>query len=615
VQFVPGKASLSTAKAMKSPRWLLAAIRPAWYAALALAISGGQLIGAPIASKPGNAPPSRVDVLIRQLGDRDYFKRQQAQAELAKLGFDAFDALSDATTDEDLEVASRAKYLLRLIRVEWSKPDDPAEVRRQLRDYEYQTSLDRIGRMQALASIPDGRGVPALCRLVRFEQSEVLSKHAAAQVLAQDRCSGVFKPDVAEMIRANLGNSRRIAARWLAVAIRYRDNPSTALEEWSQRVAEEQTLRRRLPSQSDAQIVATLLRVKINWLQKQRRIPDAVASMQQLIDLERGDLRTLVEQVEWLVEQKAWKLIDEVANRFASQFANHPTLLYAIAESQAARGETKAAEATAERALNLYPGRLDQSLRQHLVVATHLVRRGHHAWAEREYRGVIRRVGAKQQLGILAYYGLAEMLHDQGRSQAAGEALQAVVQAAPADAVGDDEIAGRPLSEIRARMHYFFACEHEKQGNRAKQRAELDRALEADPGEIDTLIACYRLPDVADDYRQKILGLIRKTADALRELAVNEPDDPNAFNQYAWLIGNTEGDYDEALRFSKTSLELSPDTGGFYDTLGRVHYARKEYADAVRCQAKAHELDPFSGQIARQLEFFRRAAEQAKAKR
>jgi len=336
--------------------------------------------------------------------------------------------------------------------------------------------------------------------------------------------------------------------------------------------------------------------------------------MQQLIDLERGDLRTLVEQVEWLVEQKAWKLVDEVASRFATQFASHPTLLYAIAESQAARGETQAAEATAKRALNLYPGRLDLSLRQHLVVATHLVRRGHHAWAEREYRGVIQRVGAKQQLGILACYGLAEMLHDQGRPQEAGEALQLVAKAAPPDAAGDDELAGRPLSEIRARMHYFFACAHEKQGDRAKQRAELDRALEADPGEIDTLIACYRLPDVPADYRRKILGLIRKMANQLREDATTDPDDPNAYNQYAWLIGNTEGDYDEALRFSKTSLELSPDTGGFYDTLARVHFAKKNYAEAVRCQTKALELDPYSGQIARQLEFFRRAAQQAKAK-
>jgi hypothetical protein len=39
-----------------------------------------------------------------------------------------------------------------------------------------------------------------------------------------------------------------------------------------------------------------------------------------------------------------------------------------------------------------------------------------------------------------------------------------------------------------------------------------------------------------------------------------------------------------------------------------VYYAKKNYAEAVRNQSKAHELDPHSGQIVRQLEIFRRAA-------
>jgi tetratricopeptide (TPR) repeat protein len=580
-----------------------------------LALWGGRAESAPVAPPPPSAQSPRIEDLIRQLGDRDYFKRQKAQTELAKRGFDAFDALNDATTSDDLEIAARAKYLLRLIRVEWTKDNDPADVKRQLRDYEYQTSAERLTRMQALASIPDARGVPALCRLVRFEQSEVLSKHAAGQILALDRYSGAPRPAVAAMIRENLGNSRRAASRWLATVIDFHEHPGPALAEWSKLIDAEQQLLRRLPSQTEPQLVASLLRIKINWLQKQRRIAEAVACMQQLIDLERGDLRTLVDQVEWLVEQKAWKLVDEVAQRFSRQFAGHPILLYAIAESQAARGDTKAAEETAQRALNLYPGRLDQSITQHLKVATHLMRRGRHAWAEREYRGVIQRAGVKQQLGILAHYGLAEMLHDQGQTRQAAETLQAVIQATGKDAANDDEIAGRTVGEIRARMHYFFACDHQQRGDRTKQRAELDQALAADPAEVDTLIACYRLQGMPEEYHKKIVGLIRKAADDLREQISSEPDDPNGYNQYAWLVGNTEGDYDEALRFSKTSLELSPDTGGFYDTLARVYYAKKDYAQAVQSQAKAHELDPHSGQIARQLEFFRRAAaEHAKPK-
>ena len=559
------------------------------------------------------APP-RVEELIRQLGDRDYFKRQKAQADLAKLGFEAFDALNEATTNDDLEIAARAKYLLRLIRVEWTKEGDSADVKRQLRDYEYQTSAERVTRMQALATIPDGRGVPALCRLVRFEQSEVLSKQAAAQILGQERYGGPPKPAVAGVIRKNLGTSHRTAAQWLLTAVRYRDDPKTALADWSKLITAEQSLLRRLPSQTEPSLVAILLRIKINWLQKERRLDEAVACMQQLIDLEKGDPRTLVDQVEWLVEQKAWKLIDEISSRFTARFASHPTLLYAIAESQAARGDTKAAEETARKALNLYPGRLDQSLKQHLDVADHLMRRGKHVWAEREYRGVIQRASAKQYLGIRAHYGLAEMLFDQGHPLPAAEALQAVVKAAGKDATNDDELARRTLGEIRARMHYFFACHAEKQGDRPGQREHLDKALEAYPAEIDTLIACYRLPGAGPEYHKKILGLIRKAADDLKETIANDSDDPNGYNQYAWLIGNTEGDYDEALRHSKTSLELSPDTGGFYDTLARVYFAKGDYEEAVRNQTKAAELDSHSGQIARQLTLFKRVRDEKKGK-
>ena len=45
----------------------------------------------------------RVNKLVKQLGDKDYYVRQRAQEELARTGFAAFDALSAATTDEDLE--------------------------------------------------------------------------------------------------------------------------------------------------------------------------------------------------------------------------------------------------------------------------------------------------------------------------------------------------------------------------------------------------------------------------------------------------------------------------------------------------------------------------------
>jgi Flp pilus assembly protein TadD len=81
----------------------------------------------------------------------------------------------------------------------------------------------------------------------------------------------------------------------------------------------------------------------------------------------------------------------------------------------------------------------------------------------------------------------------------------------------------------------------------------------------------------------------------------------------AWLVGNTEGDLDEALRASHRSLELAPETSGYLDTLGRCYFARGDCEKAVKYQSRAVDLDPHSGQIRRQLDFFKQALQTAKA--
>ena len=84
-------------------------------------------------------------------------------------------------------------------------------------------------------------------------------------------------------------------------------------------------------------------------------------------------------------------------------------------------------------------------------------------------------------------------------------------------------------------------------------------------------------------------------------------ENPLPYNQLAWLVANTEGDQDEALKMSLKSLELRPATAGFLDTLAHCYYARKEYAEAVKHQAMAVELDPYSPALARMLKKFRAA--------
>ena len=65
----------------------------------------------------------------------------------------------------------------------------------------------------------------------------------------------------------------------------------------------------------------------------------------------------------------------------------------------------------------------------------------------------------------------------------------------------------------------------------------------------------------------------RSSAASVEEEIDDNPNNPIAYNQWAWLIANTEGDFPKAVRYSRRSLELEPGTASFLDTLGRCYYS------------------------------------------
>jgi len=547
---------------------------------------------------------------IEQLGNSDYLVRQNAQDALARMGFEAFDALTAAAIHDDLEIAARARYLLRLIRVQWTVEGDSAEVKRLLKDYESQTPEGRLLKMKALASVPGG--MAALCRLVRFEQSALLSKHAAIEILAHSPATEPPSERLAATLRAGLSNSRQPASRWLLTYLRFRDDPVQALAAWKSLIEAEQAVLRRAPSHTDIQVIATLFRFQVNWLEKLNRNDEAVAVVRQLIDVQPGDADTLVELVDWLLEKKAWQAIDDVAARFANRIAKNAKLTYAFAEVQAARGGKQRADEMAAQARKLHLGKDDEALWRHVDTAMYLSKRGLFSWAEREYRDVIAAGASNQDSVTAAELFLSEMLHDAGDDLRAAQARQEAVDTMTKLKVNECQFGSLP--EIRARMHFFYACHWERKGDLAAQRTALDAAMEADSSDVDVLIACYRLPHADANYHRKIVAQIGKAARQKHEIIDENPEDYRSRNEFAWLIGNTEGDYDEAVKQSQISIELSPDTGGFYDTLAHCYYGKGDYENAVKYQAKAVELEPHSGLIVEALGVFRRALAAQKAK-
>jgi hypothetical protein len=111
------------------------------------------------------------------------------------------------------------------------------------------------------------------------------------------------------------------------------------------------------------------------------------------------------------------------------------------------------------------------------------------------------------------------------------------------------------------------------------------------------------------DVRQRITNLSRQVEQEIDE----RPNEPDGYNQWAWLVSNTEGDFKKAIRYSHRSLELIPRGSGqaagasFLDTLGRCYFAAGDIENAVKYQRQAVAKVDYMQVMNRQLAQFEKA--------
>ena len=546
----------------------------------------------------------RVAGLIEQLGDERYTVRERAQAELSKLGLSAFEAISEAQSHHDIEISLRAKYLLRSMRINWTQDHDPAAVKTILKGYELLGSDQRVMQMHALAQLEGGEGSEALCRLVRFERTDELSKEAAVLVLARHPPDELGEQEkLQETIEGTIGLSQRSGALWLGVYARWFFSPDAALPQWDRLVRAEETMLTRSPDRSSPKIVRFLLRRQAEMLRLADRSAEATDVVFRLFEhLDVSNEIQLLETADWMAEQRQWDLVVEFARRQKDAFRTYPLLAYRLAEAYQQLGDEQRSERQTSAAL---ARTVDNDAKSHRQVAQELRSRGMIDWAEQEYRRVIALSPSTSALTINACYVLSEMLHDVQRDLEASDVLnnmmEAIENSEDKDAVAELLPALRPF---RSRSEFFRSQHHAERGERDSQRQALERAIRHDPTDADVLIAMYRLPGPGAAWQKLTMQRIEQAAVEFRRNIQKFPDEATHYNQLAWLVANTDGDYDEALECSRRSLELGARQAGYLDTLARCYFAKGDLENAIKYQTQAVKLEPFTMQIKRQLDYF-----------
>ncbi len=549
-----------------------------------------------------NSETEQIHQLIRELGSEDYFQRQRAQQLLSSYGAKAFDALVAAQSHPDIEIAARAKFLLNRIEFNWEHESDDPDVQRILKGYGNESEETRLQRAEQLALLPCDLSAGPLTRIARFEPSETLSRRAALLLIRQKSYSDTIDRRRREAIVEKLGPSQRVAAQWLHTFVKESEAPRVAAAEWAQYVDQaRKAYQRRRDGVSERQLLLGLVQYQAELLTRLGESDQAQPMFAEVVELSPASSDSLLQLFRWLNEQRGFAALDELENRHKDVISAQPLLMYALAEARDQQGET---EASVQWAAKAAAASGEDSLR-HLREAYFLRQSGLMKWAEQEFRIVTRLVPATHSNALSARFLLAETLHDMGRHLDAAKLFEEAVAAMEKNEMegAADQNGRREVSTARSRMYYFYA-RHYDGVDRKKHEEYLERAIAIDATDADALIALYRLPDQTEEQRARVSLLIRSAVIAFRKQIEQEPDNATSYNQLAWLVGNTEGDYQEAVKASLKSLEFQAGTAAYLDTLGRCYYAAGDLENAVKHQIMAVEREPFSEQMQRQLKLF-----------
>jgi len=601
----------------------------------------GLCLGALAARGAAEEMAADLPSLIAALGDDDYAIRENAAARLAEAGPAAVDALlAAAETAGDLEVALRARWLVQAMPLALTTPDDPPAASTQLTRFIGGDEEARLRALHRLLRLDDDAGIEPLARIVRLEHDPRMASLAAALLAREWRPGDPYWPGLRLRIARGLGTSPRAAARFLRSLVGFSqaaeagkhdprgaavNDAVEALEQLARVARDRASGSESGEVEADAQVdpndqssgaLRELRRCLCLMLIDAGQRDRAVRQSEPLLAPGEAVSPALIaEDLAWLTARGLPEAVDVLRRRWPDLEIDEPAIAFAAALALAARGEPEDAERRAsEASRRLRDGLHDAT--QRLRIASRLAAWGAFDWADREYEAFLADPATPPDEFGWASILHSEQLHDRGLDDRAAEVLATVIDGRPKPDGGTLEQIlpwlDREPPAVRSRMLFFQACSAAARGDAAGQRQLVDEAVRIHPQDVDSLIALDHLSrqsDAEPPRRAEAMALVARALERLDAEIEGLPEDSNSLNEYAWLVANTGGDVDKALRYARLALDRLADNASYLDTLAHCQAAAGDLQAAVRTQSLAHRLEPHQLTIRRNLDRFRAQAD------
>ncbi len=591
------------------------------------ALVHSNLSAAPTGEK-GEAKPD-VTQLIEQLGNDEYLLRQRAESQLLERGAEVFAELQAAAKNADLEVATRAKYLLTQISIEWVHPNDPPAVRSIMSRYGELSLQLRLRKIRDLANLEDQEGFGALCRIARFDSSSGLVARYAALAVVDNGLLPTARVEAAvAMLREELGEDPDAPVSWIEVYADQLQSPKQIDRRWVTLIDQELALLTDNPGETSDFVTLALLQTFLELGDKLSDQEAILAGLQRRIEFSRGGEESanegLIDAITWVVDRDQWEALRLLEEGYAPQMKASRRVLYHLALAREKEGLIDQAEEVAREAIALE----DDDFYEHNECADLIASRGHHDWAEREWYAVVEAAKPVDIESLLARTSLAMYrLNDRLEHKAAADMLAEAIDAIEANpqvlqyyetqiyAKNKQRLLGY-LEQARANRDFFLAAHFASLGEHEREREYLEKAFVREPANPDIIIAMYHSKDADEAHRKKTLARLQSVKSGLekdinefkRKVRRSSPELnrylAHKYNHWAWLISNTEGDFDKAVQYSQQSLEFQPGSPSYLDTLGRCHYSAGNVEAALEAQREAVSQQPHLLVMQRQLQLF-----------